>query len=399
MNKLQILRSYFQTKKRMHWSRERIDRWQKRGIKRIIAHAKKCSPFYQALYRDENELQKLPLISKKEMMNSFQDFNVAGISKDEAIQAAMGGEKDGSYDSTVRGITVGLSSGTSGKRGIFLVSKKEAEIWCGNILAKTLTQSIFKKGKVALFLRANSNLYETASSFRYFNLDGDYEKVIAFNPEILVAPPSILRKLPRIHPKKIISVAEVLEPLDRKFLEKKFNQRIDQIYQCTEGFLGFTCEKGALHLNEDVLCIEKEYVDKATGRFLPIITDMFRTTQPMIRYKLDDVLIEGECNCNSSFMAIKCIEGRFSDVLYFKKKNGESALVFPREIGECFSSEYLVKQVKSDLVHLYGGCKKELVKCLAKKDIILPRIITFPKIPERRDDEKLRRVQRDYTID
>ncbi len=395
MNKLQILLSYFQTKKRLKWNRKKLEKWHKKEIIKIVSYAKKHSPFYQKLYENITDFASFPIISKREMMETFDLFNTEGISKEKAIQVAYEGEKNKTYDSKINGITVGLSSGTSGERGIFLASEKEAALWCGNILAKTLTRSIFKKEKVALFLRANSNLYETASSFKYFSLDGNYENIKEFDPDILVAPPSILRKLPRIHPRKIISVAEVLEPLDKKFLEEKFKTRIDQVYQCTEGFLGFTCELGNLHLNEDVLHIEKEYIDRSKGRFLPIITDLFRSTQPIIRYRLDDILIEGTCNCGSSFTAIQCVEGRLMDVLSFKNDKGKQVCIFAREIGKIFSSEYLLRQDSQGGLHLYGGCEKILKAFLIKRNIAPPKIKSYSKLPIRKDYEKLRRVQRD----
>ena len=394
MNKLQILLAYFQAKRRLKWSRSQIDRWHNKRIKKIIQHAKTSSPFYQTLYGKEEEFENLPIISKKEMMESFKFFNTEGISKEEAIALAKAGEEEGTYESNIRGITVGLSSGTSGARGVFLASEKEASLWCGNILAKTLTKSIFSKQRVALFLRANSNLYETVSWLRYFNLDGIYEGIQEYDPEILVAPPSVLKKLPALFPKKVISVAEVLEPFDQAILERKFQTKIDQIYQCTEGFLGFTCRMGTLHLNEDVLHIEKEYLDKNSGRFVPILTDLCRTTQPIIRYRLDDVLIEGSCRCGSSYQAIQAVEGRLKDVLILKKKGGGSLPIFAREFEDVFSTEYLVKQTDEKTLHLYGGCKKRLLNFLEAKGVFLPTIVTHEKLPMRKDYEKLRRIQR-----
>ncbi|GAA3325960.1 hypothetical protein GCM10020331_059960 [Ectobacillus funiculus] len=67
-----------------------------------------------------------------------------------------------------------MSSGTSGNRGLFLVSKEERYLWAGSILAKVLPASILNKQKIA-FLRANSNLYETTKKtngfhFTFFDL-------------------------------------------------------------------------------------------------------------------------------------------------------------------------------------------------------------------------------------
>lgn len=122
-----------------------------------------------------------------------------------------------------------------------------------------------------------------------------------------------------VRPDKIISVAEVLDPLDRSVLEQTFGQTIHQAYQCTEGFLGASCRMGMLHLNEDVVHIEKEYIDPSTRRFVPIVTDFSRTSQPIVRYRLNDILTEaeGRCACGSPFTAIERIEGRCDDMLSF----------------------------------------------------------------------------------
>jgi phenylacetate-coenzyme A ligase PaaK-like adenylate-forming protein len=55
-------------------------------------------------------------------------------------------------------------------------------------------------------------------------------------------------------------------------------------------------------------------------RFTPIITDLWRRTQPIIRYRLNDVLrLEDQaCACGSSWRSIKQIEGRSDDVLEFE---------------------------------------------------------------------------------
>lgn len=124
----------------------------------------------------------------------------------------------------------------------------------------------------------------------------------------------------------------MLDPLDRNVIERTFGQTVHQAYQCTEGFLGATCERGTLHLNEDVVHIEKEYLDPATRRFVPIVTDFSRTTQPIVRYRLNDVLTEAAepCPCGCPFTAIVRIEGRCDDILYFPhSRTGEPVAVFP----------------------------------------------------------------------
>jgi putative adenylate-forming enzyme len=78
---------------------------------------------------------------------------------------------------------------------------------------------------------------------------------------------------------------------------------------------GQTCEHGNIHLNEDGLLIEKNWLDPT--RFVPIITDMRRRIQPVVRYKMTDILHVTECTCGSKMIAISQIEGRTDDVLKF----------------------------------------------------------------------------------
>ncbi len=65
---------------------------------------------------------------------------------------------------------------------------------------------------------------------------------------------------------------------------------------------------------------KKEYLDDS--RFYPIITDFKRTSQPIYRYRLNDILVEEKspCPCGSVFTRIAKIEGRSDDIFYFKKK-------------------------------------------------------------------------------
>lgn len=127
-------------------------------------------------------------------------------------------------------------------------------------------------------------------------------------------------------------MAEVLDPLDERVISQAFNQKVHQLYQCTEGFLAATCPQGTLHLNEDILVIQKDYIDQASGRFMPIITDFNRPTQPIIRYRLDDILTERStpCPCGSLLTAIAQIEGRCDDIFYLPDRTRSHLIpIFP----------------------------------------------------------------------
>ena len=241
---------------------------------------------------------------------------------------AVDSETSRDFEPTIEGITVGLSSGTSGNRGLFLASSSERAIWVAAVLQRILGWS-FKKRKIAFFLRANSNLYSSVQSnflaFKYFDLLKPLQEHLAriqqVQPDIVVGQPSLLVRLAHaqndgrisIRPQRVFSVAEVLSTEDEALISQAFDIRVDQVYQCTEGLFGQTCAHGTLHLNEDWLIVEKEWLDDT--RFIPIITDLKRESQPVIRYRMNDILHVGTCSCGSKMQAISRIEGRMDDVL------------------------------------------------------------------------------------
>jgi putative adenylate-forming enzyme len=285
------------------------------------------------------------MVNKQAFMEDFDTINTCGIALDKAMDIAINAEKSRDFSPMINGITVGLSSGTSGNRGIFLASENERAQWVAAVLDRIIGFKL-KKRNVAFFLRANSNLYNSVASkllrFEFFDLLIPTEKHIdslnQLQPNILVAQPSCLIELAKhlessqleIRPEKIISVAEVLYPEDKKYLEKIFKQTIHQVYQCTEGLLASTCKAGNLHFHEDYLIIEKNYLDEDKSRFHPVITDLMRSTQPVLRYELNDIIHElKNCPCGSKTTAIAQIEGRSDDKLCFLNNEGVETHIYP----------------------------------------------------------------------
>ncbi|AWB45631.1 adenylate cyclase [Paenibacillus sp. CAA11] len=335
-----------------HWkSREQLEQWQHRRVVSFLKQLKGKSRLYSEYLEtlDPEDWREWPTLDKNLMMDRFDDLNTVGVTKEEAFEVALRAERERDFSPQLGSVTVGLSSGTSGNRGIFLVSEEERAAWAGTVLAKALPGSLLAKHRVAFFLRADSNLYQSVKSkritFRFFDmirpLEEHIEQLNELLPSILVGPPSMLRLLAEAKrdgrlaaaPERIISVAEVLEELDRRFVENIFGTKLHQIYQCTEGFLAFTCSHGTLHLNEDILVIQKDYLDEAAGLFSPVITDFSRQAQPIVRYRLNDLLTERPepCPCGCVFTAISSIGGRTDDVFYGRVLGSEeqTAPIFP----------------------------------------------------------------------
>ncbi len=309
---------------------------QNRMWKRFRTRTLARSPLY-ARHR-EGAIADFPVQGKAEFMRDFNVINTRGVMLDEAMSVAMSAERSRDFAPMVSGLTVGLSSGTSGNRGVFLVSEKERAYWVAMVLQRILRFSLNRR-KVAFFLRANSKLYTSVQSkliqFEFFDLlepvANHIVRLNKFQPDVIVGQPSLLMMLVEsqltgklnIEPSRVISVAEVLSPEDRKAIEACFSVNVQQVYQCNEGMFGQSCAHGNIHLNEDGLIIEKEWLD--SKRFSPIITDMRRRIQPVVRYKMNDILHVTDCTCGSKMIAISQIEGRTDDVLEFPNQR----ILFP----------------------------------------------------------------------
>jgi len=366
-------------------TRDKLEKYQNKMLLKQMKYIKENSEYFKDINADNiDDFKKLPLMDKKIMMENFNKLNCVGIDRDKALEIAINGEKSRNFNEKLNNISVGLSSGTSGARGLFIISDKEREMWAGGVLAKFLPKGNIFGHKMAFFLRADNNLYETIDSkiikFRYFDIMQDMNKNLRvldeYQPTLLVAPPSVLlliaeaqeKKKININPIKIISVAEVLTNEDENYFKNVFNLKIiHQAYQCTEGFLGYVCECGRFHLNEDVIYVEKEYIDKE--RFVPIITDFLRKSQPIIRYRLNDILVEDKekCPCGSPTMLIKKIEGREDDIFIFNGKEDKEITVFPDFISRCVIyaqgiRNYKVVQENKENITIYLDSLDEQIK-------------------------------------
>lgn len=369
-------------------SRAALLAWQERRVRAFLAGPLRRAPFYRDLAAARPD--ELPVVDKAAMLARFAEFNTAGVGLDAATAVAERAERERDFRPTLPGgLTVGLSSGTSGRRSVFVVSRRERSVWAGTILARTLTTALLRRLvnplaaplRVALFLRANSNLYTSVQSrrlqFAFFDLvdalGPQLARLQALRPDVLIAPASVLRALAdaqaagelAVRPARVVSVAEVLEDDDANAIAAAWGGAPAQLYQCTEGLLAHTCAHGSLHLAEEYVHFEPEWLDAERTRFVPRLTDFTRTTQVFARFRLDDVLrVEPRaCACGAHTLRLAAIEGRCDDVLWLPARDGAALRPwFPDQVRRALLlaqrhfADYRVEQRGAALdVRLLGG--------------------------------------------
>lgn len=344
---------------RVRWAldfrdRARLEAWQQKGLNRFVREVLPRAAYYRNC--KAKVFADLPTMDKAAMMSEFEARNTRGIGLEQALEVGIRAEKTRDFLPLLGDLTVGLSSGTSGNRGVFLVSPGERLRWAGVLLGRALPKHLLLRLlspwqpalRIAFFLRANSNLYATLHSrridFTFHDLLLGVEAAVPnlnrSQPDILVGPPSLLRSLAieanagrlSIAPSHVISVADVLEDDDRTAVRSAFGVNPHQLYQATEGFLGYTCEHGSLHLNESFVHIEPDWLDVERTRFQPIVTDFTRDTQLIVRYRLNDVLriAEKPCSCGRAERTIAAVEGRADEVLLLPDRgSGKAVSIYP----------------------------------------------------------------------
>jgi putative adenylate-forming enzyme len=321
-------------------SRARIERQQHRWLVSLLRDIGRRSRFYGEYAT--RPFADWPIIDKQIWMDRFDDINTVGARRAEVLDIASRAETTRNFASNWNGFTVGLSSGTSGARGLFMASPGERAQWAGTLLAKLMDGNLLRRERIALVLRAGSSLYDSVQALRlrFVFIDQTWpwprivESLLHNNPTILAAPARVLRLLADecvpLRLRRMISVAEVLDELDRRRIENRYGLKVEQIYQATEGLLGISCEYGLIHLNEPFILVEPEWQDAGRTRMIPVVTDLKRRSQPVIRYRLNDVLrvAEGPCACGRPSLALAGVDGRRDDVLWL---HGRGALipVFP----------------------------------------------------------------------
>ncbi|NHJ03640.1 MAG: hypothetical protein EAX90_02375 [Candidatus Heimdallarchaeota archaeon] len=439
-----FLRFFFACRKRFKkMAQEEIQRYQLEKAKEVVQYSIRNAPYFKKLFSDHNleDVWNLPTTNKKLMMDNFSDYNTLGFEKQELIDFCLRIEQEQNYTERFKGYNVAMSSGTSGNKGIVLTSPKEEKYLQAVFFARFPFPKILRL-KWAFILRVTTPAFQVSKfgqRLTHFSLqlplDEMRNKLQKFDPNILSAPPSMLKILAKevkegrlkIKPKRLVSYAEVLHPEIKIEIEEAFKTKVHQIYQGSEGSIALTCKHCNLHINEDLIFIQ--LFDKMDNPIEPgkpshkmIVTDLHKKSQPIIRFELNDVitLSSEKCTCGSSFRVIDQIMGRVDDVFWATRKDsGELQYIFPDYIRRAIISsseeidEYQViqKSFTKIIVRIqikgYNKANQELISSIHKKLIsvfenykcTIPEIdVRFEKPQRNPNSLKLIRIQRDFKI-
>ena len=221
------------------YNRNQIKRYQLKQINKLISYARKHSPYYklnlpQAKIKDLIAYQDIPVINKQVLMDNLATTNTINASYQELMDYAINNELEKQYLGYFKDrYVVGLSSGTSGNRGIYITDKKLTKQLPYIFLARSGISLRLLPFNILFCLRVFSQGFEDINSsfikLTYLSTMEEVDYVVSeinrLQINILLAPPSFIRLLlphrGRITSKikLIMTYAEVLPKIEKKSLK------------------------------------------------------------------------------------------------------------------------------------------------------------------------------------
>jgi len=331
---------------RYRWPAGRVRAERERSLRALLAVAKHKSPWHarRLAHIDpetftEADLDRLPTMTKSDLMNHYDEIVTDPRIDLARIEDHLARLTSDAY--LLDSFHVMMSGGSSGKRGVFVY---DFDGWIvmglSSVRVIPLMDMIPARETAAYFTAENAAHGSAAvgqsfapwfvDSFKAFvpvpislPLSEIVERLNAVQPTVISGFPSVARQLCvaaadgrlRIRPRAFMLGSEPLYPDVRAALERLFSARIYNFYGCTEAScIGFSCTAGpGMHLSDDLVAVEP--VDARGNPVGPgepsaktLITNLFNTLMPLIRYEVDDSLTFMEsvapCACGCAFRKI-----------------------------------------------------------------------------------------------
>jgi phenylacetate-CoA ligase len=353
----QWLKTLWEHHRTMRMTREQLLAQQMRKFRRLVAFVQKRSPYYGAIIRERGidpltcTPQDFPVLTKREVIEHFDELVTDKRITRKRIADFLARSTDPSELFEGR-FHVLHTSGTSGTVGYFVFS---IDAWIRGASHVVRVTSLGWRKRTAFVAAtkghfAGSSLVNTGNrgsnrfffDVRTFDVGQPLPQIVAglnkFQPHALSGYAGMLKVLGeaqergelRIKPHHVGNGGEPLLPELKKYLERVFGVRVLNAYASSEHlYMGLTLPKAdGMVLMEDDLIFELAHDHTC-------VTNLFNEVMPLIRYRMDDVLVPDETGTNPyPFMKVKDVVGRYEDALLFTNEHGKTDFIHPIVIVE-----------------------------------------------------------------
>lgn len=345
-----------------HWrnqrgSREQLLAQQQRKFRDLVKFVRENSPYYREVMRKHGidpvncVPTDFPILTKKDVIEHFDEIVTRpGITR-ARVRDFLSRSTDpqelfeGRYH-------VLHTSGTSGTVGYFVFSRESWIKGASHVVRvspkKLRTRAAFvaaTKGHFAgssLMLTGNDGTNRLFFDVRTYDVGQPMPQIIkelnTFQPHVLSGYAAVLKVLAEaqdrgelhIRPAKVGNGGEPLLPETKALLERVFKVPVSNAYASSEHlYMGMSMPgTDGLSLMEDDLIFELAHDHTC-------VTNLFNDVMPLIRYRMDDVLVPDlEGHNPYPFMKVKEIVGRSEDALVFINRHGQRDFIHPIVIVE-----------------------------------------------------------------
>ena len=333
-----VRKYYDQLQESQWWEPEQIRSYQERRLRALINHAYNNVPYYRNLFNSRippihtlADLQTHPLLEKSTIRSHFSELL-----------------SDNHDPKKILKVT---TSGSTGEPFVIYADQHQLEMrWAANLRSIEWTGYRFGDKQARLWHQTigmsrtqilreridawfNRRIFIPAYEMTDENLPATVERLMKFQPALIDGYAESFNflayyfkhsELQGIHPKGIISSAQVLPPQSRKSIESAFNCRVFDKYGSRE-FSGIAYESDG-HAGH--LVVAENYIVEILkdGRpALPgelgevVITDLNNYCMPLIRYRIGDLAVAMDNSvkspCGRGLPRIGRIEGRTQAVI------------------------------------------------------------------------------------
>jgi phenylacetate-CoA ligase len=355
-------------------TRAQVLAMQTRRLRHMVRHAYANVPFYRGLFdragvapgdiRSLDDLPKLPIVTKAELVAASQDDLLARGSRRESLVVRRTSGSSGPIFTMVRSRSEELVSELQQLRIRRAFGLRLSDV---QVVAVMDTRQL--KGVSLVHRLANRlGVHRTHMLSPLLPPEDFVARLETIRPDVLLglagpvarlATVTTHRTRERIHLRHVITTGEVLTMDMRRALVDAFGAPVYDKYVCAElGHIAWQCpESGELHTCDEHLIVEVV----RDGRPVPagergelVATSLHFEAMPFIRYKLADVVTRGRehCSCGQPFATIRAIEGRMID--YFHLPDGR--VVHPYQLGAAMQQtvnwvkEFQLIQERRDLI-------------------------------------------------
>jgi len=355
-------------------TRSGVEAMQRGKLSALVRYAKSHSEFYGKLYRDVDpgnfRLADLPVIDKDVLMEHFDTLVTDKSLKRKDLESFLAHPGRPLYGNRYY---VMSSGGSSGKTGIFVYDRKE---W-RTVIAGTYRWTRMIRGSGIKVPRTRVASVTSPKPEHPSHLIGkcldigvtnklnlyagdDCESMIyrlnAFQPEVLIGYSSMVDYWAsaqiggrlRIRPRVVATNSELRTPAMEANIETAWGVKPFCQYSMTELLsLSSDCaERRGIHVFEDLGIVEavdgeNRPVPDGTKSSRILVTNLYNFTQPIIRYRIDDMLTMegGNCPCGMEFRRITAIHGREAVRFRFRDRKGRETVVTSLDLLMLLESE------------------------------------------------------------